>query len=83
MKALNRNSFIDSIYLFKTIITNGISSIIYKIFQLENFQRLSSFTSPIVENSQLLSYDVEVCEFHYTNCLIPITPDEKFWRRLS
>lgn len=38
MKALNRNSFIDSTYLIKTIIKNGISSIIYKIFQLENFQ---------------------------------------------
>lgn len=83
MKALNRNSFIDSIYLIKTIITNGISSIIHKIFQLENFQRFPSFTSPKVENSPVLSYDVEVCEFHYTHSLIPITPDEKFWRRLS
>ncbi len=83
MKALNRNSFIDSIYLIKTIITNGISSIIYKIFQLENFQRFPSFTYPKVENSQLLSYDVEVCEFHYTNYLIPITLGEKFWRGLS
>lgn len=83
MKALNRNSFIDSTYLIKTIIKNGISSIIYKIFQLENFQRFPSFTSPKVKNSLVLFYDVEVCEFDYTNCLIPITPDEKFWRRLS
>ena len=83
MKALNRKSFIDSTYLIKTIIKNGISSIIYKIFQLENFQRFPSFTSPKVKNSLVLFYDVEVCEFHYTNCLILITPDEKFWRRLS